>query len=60
VRDKNGNLLVVYHQTAGEFTQFDTKREGAGQSDHETPSSIFLKPTSEDIGLKGKHQMLYT
>ncbi|MBQ3019149.1 MAG: hypothetical protein IJD77_01000 [Clostridia bacterium] len=57
VRDKNGNLLVVYHQTADEFTQFDTKREGAGQSDHETPSGIFLKPTSKDIGLKGKRQM---
>ena len=57
VRDKDGNLLVVYHQTAGEFTQFDTKKEGAGQSDHEMPSGIFLKPTSEDIGLKGKRQM---
>lgn len=57
VRDENGNLLVVYHQTDADFTVFDTKREGAGRRDQEVPHGIFLKPTDADIGMKGKKQM---
>lgn len=57
VRDMNGNLLVVYHQTNADFTEFDINREGAGARDNETPHGVFLKPTSEDIGLKGRKQM---
>ncbi|MGN1083566.1 MAG: hypothetical protein ACI4QX_01065 [Lachnospiraceae bacterium] len=28
VRDEQGNLLVVYHQTDADFTEFDTRHEG--------------------------------
>ena len=56
-RDKDGNLLVLYHQTENSFTVFDTHRQGAGSSDNETPYGIFLKSNSKDIGLKGKNQM---
>ena len=55
--DSQGRLLVLYHQTGAEFTIFDTTREGAGARDNETPHGIFLKPTAEDIGLKGSKQM---
>ena len=55
--DAQGRLLVLYHQTGAEFTIFDTTREGAGARDNETPHGIFLKPTAEDIGLKGSKQM---
>lgn len=55
--DSQGRLLVLYHQTGAEFTIFDTKREGAGARDNETPHGIFMKPTTEDIGLKGSKQM---
>lgn len=55
--DSQGRLLVLYHQTGAEFTIFDTKREGAGARDNETPHGIFLKPTADDIGLKGSKQM---
>ena len=57
VRDKDGNLLVMYHQTDGAFTVFDTKRDGAGARDNETPFGIFLKTTDRDIGVRGKNQM---
>ncbi len=57
VVDKDGNLLVVYHQTSADFTVFDTTKKGAGHSDYEMPNGIFLKPTSENIGLKGDKQM---
>lgn len=57
VRDWQGNLLVVYHQTNADFTVFDTTKKGAGHSDYEMPNGIFLKPTSENIGLKGDKQM---
>ena len=55
--DSQGRLLVLYHQTGAEFTIFDTKREGAGARDNETPHGIFLKPTADDIWLKGSKQM---
>ena len=57
IRDEDGNLLVLYHQTENDFTIFDTRREGAGTRDNGTPYGIFLKPTSKDIGLRGKKQM---
>lgn len=56
-RDENGNLLVMYHQTDGDFTVFDTKHKGAGTGDDETPFGVFLKKTSRDIGVRGKKQM---
>ena len=56
-KDGQGRLLVLYHQTDAEFTEFDTQREGAGARDNETPHGIFLKPTDENIGLKGDKQM---
>lgn len=57
VRDKDGNLLVMYHQTDGAFTVFDTKHDGAGARDNEMPFGIFLKTTDRDIGVRGKNQM---
>lgn len=57
VRDRSGNLLVVYHQTENDFTVFDPRRKGAGSRDTETPYGIFLKSNDKDIGLKGKKQM---
>ena len=57
VRDRSGNLLVVYHQTENDFTVFDPRRKGAGSRDTETPYGIFLKSSDKDIGLKGKKQM---
>ena len=55
--DRDGNPLVLYHQTAGNFTVFDTSRVGAGKSDFMTPFGIFLKPTDANIGLRGNRQM---
>ena len=57
VRDKDGKLMVLYHQTGNDFTVFDTKHEGAGSGDSGTPYGIFLKPTENDIGLSGNKQM---
>lgn len=57
VRDADGNLLVMYHQTGGTFTVFDTKHKGAGAGDDETPFGIFLKRTSRNIGVRGEKQM---
>lgn len=56
-RDSSGRLLVLYHQTDGDFTIFDTRRTGAGSRDSGTPFGIFLKKTAGDIGLAGKKQM---
>ena len=57
VRDADGDLLVMYHQTEGAFTVFDTRHKGAGTGDDETPFGIFLKRTARDIGVRGKNQM---
>ncbi len=57
VRDENGNLLVMYHQTNADFTVFNTDNQKAGKFDSEMPTGIFLKPTENDIGLAGKKQM---
>ena len=55
--NNDGTPIKLYHQTTGEIDIFDPKHEGAGTRDEETPFGIFLKPTPDDIGLKGKHQM---
>ena len=55
--DGNGEPLVVYHQTGNDFTVFDTKHTGAGEFDSEMPTGIFMKPTSDNIGLRGNKQM---
>ncbi len=57
VRDDDGRLLVMYHQTEGAFTVFDTRHKGAGTRDDETPFGIFMKTSSRDIGISGKKQM---
>ncbi len=57
VVDGNGEPLVVYHQTGNDFTVFDTKHTGAGEFDSEMPTGIFMKPTSDNIGLSGNKQM---
>lgn len=56
-RDDAGRLLTLYHQTAGSFTVFDPRHEGAGTRDSGTPFGIFLKTSPRDIGLRGKQQM---
>lgn len=56
-RDSSGRLLVLYHQTDGDFTIFDTRHPGAGSRDSGTPFGIFLKRSAGDIGLAGKKQM---
>ena len=57
VVDSKGEPLVVYHQTGNDFTVFDTKHTGAGEFDSEMPTGIFMKPTSDNIGLRGNKQM---
>jgi len=57
VVNDDGTPKILYHQTANVFTVFDTRHKGAGASDNETPFGIFLKPTSEKIGVKGDIQM---
>ena len=56
-RDGSGRLMVLYHQTDGDFTIFDTRHPGAGSRDSDTPFGIFLKQSAGDIGLAGKKQM---
>ena len=57
VVDGNGEPLVVYHQTGNDFTVSDTKHTGAGEFDSEMPTGIFMKPTSDNIGVSGNKQM---
>ncbi|MEE1046341.1 MAG: hypothetical protein U0M60_02835 [Clostridia bacterium] len=57
VVNEDGTPMVVYHQTKNNFTVFDTRHEGAGTRDEETPFGVFLKPTKENIGIKGEIQM---
>ncbi len=47
----------LYHQTDADFTEFNTENQKAGKYDFELPTGTFLKPSNEDIGLKGKKQM---
>ncbi len=55
--DSDGRLLTLYHQTAADFTVFDTSIKGAGQHDYLTPFGIFMKPSAKNIGIKGNVQM---
>ena len=57
VVNADGTPMIVYHQTANEFTIFDPRHEGAGTRDSDTPFGIFLKSSDKDIGLKGGKQM---
>jgi hypothetical protein len=50
----------LYHQTsANSFDEFSPERRSAGVMDQGTPSGIFLKDGSEDIGLPGKNQLMF-
>lgn len=53
----NGYTERLYHQTDADFTEFNTENQRAGKYDFELPAGTFLKPSNEDIGLKGKKQM---
>ncbi len=53
----NGYTERLYHQTGAEFTEFNTENQAAGKFDWQLPTGMFLKPSDEDIGLKGKKQM---
>ncbi len=53
----NGYTEKLYHQTDADFTEFNTENQRAGKYDFELPTGTFLKPSNDDIGLKGKKQM---
>ena len=55
--DREGEPMVVYHQTANDFTVFDPRHKGAGANDYQLPFGIFMKPSARDIGVGGKKQM---
>ena len=57
VVNDDGSPRVLYHQTEEDIEEFDTRHKGSGTNDDETPFGIFMKPTDQDIGLKGKKQM---
>ena len=57
IRNDDGTPKVLYHQTENTFTIFDTRHEGAGTRDNETPFGIFMKSSPSNIGLKGDIQM---
>lgn len=57
VRDDQGRLLALFHQTGEDFTVFDPQHKGAGTSDNQTPFGIFLKSSNKDIGVRGQKQM---
>lgn len=52
-----GYTVKAYHQTARDFTVFNTDNPKAGLNDSETPNGIFFKTNDHDIGLEGKKQM---
>ena len=53
----SGYTERLYHQTGADFTEFNTDNQKAGKYDWELPTGMFLKPSDNDIGLKGKKQM---
>ncbi|MBO5211096.1 MAG: hypothetical protein J6B80_04115 [Clostridia bacterium] len=53
----SGYTERLYHQTDADFTEFNTDNQKAGKYDWELPTGMFLKPSNDDIGLKGKKQM---
>lgn len=54
---ENGRPRVVYHQTAGDFSVFNTNNPVAGLNDSETPNGMFFKTNDHDIGIGGDKQM---
>lgn len=52
-----GYQYKLYHQTSNDFTVFNVEHKGSGTGDYETPFGIFMKPSNNDIGLKGSKQM---
>ena len=57
VVDADGKPLVVYHQTANDFTVFNPRHKGAGTNDYQLPFGIFMKPSMRSIGVGGEKQM---
>lgn len=57
VLDKNGEPMVVYHQTSNDFTVFNTNNERAGKYDNETPTGIFFKTSDRRIRVEGSKQI---
>lgn len=57
VVDKNGEPMIVYHQTANSFTEFDLDKIESAKGDETTPLGVFVKQTDGDIGMSGKLQM---
>ena len=57
VRDDEGRLMVMYHQTGADFTVFNSNKEVAGKYDSELPTGYFLKTDSRDISVGGNKQM---
>ena len=57
VVNPDGSPRIVYHQTAAQFTVFNTNNPVAGKNDSETPNGIFFKDNDHDIGIGGDKQM---
>lgn len=59
--NRDGTPKLLYHQTNAEFTEFDVGHEGAGYSDSEMPSGIYMKDFPDTIKLgmdyESSHQM---
>ncbi len=55
--NEDGTPKDLFHQTAEDFTRFNTDNPAQGKYDSETPNGIFLKDNDHDIGIGGKKQM---
>jgi hypothetical protein len=55
--NEDGTPRIVYHQTAADFTVFNTDNPVQGKYDSETPNGIFFKDNDHDIGIDGDKQM---
>lgn len=51
LKDNNGNLKTLYHQTDAKFTTFDTTKRTHSKGDAQMPDGIFLKDTPKNIGI---------
>jgi DNA repair protein RadC len=60
VVDKDGRPLVVYHQTKADWDVYDKSKVHAGKHDFLTPTAIFTKSNTEDIGLGDIQMPLYS
>ena len=47
--DDNGMPLILDHQTGEKFSVFDTKHDGAGLYDYDTPFGVFMKKGFNDV-----------